>query len=79
MIRDVRLWLATWRGLFAEAGDRLAALYRRATCPHHFRPALVRGGPGRVCPICDKAESLTREEFFAHFGERYQGMINGRD
>lgn len=38
-------------------------------CPHRFRPARVNDKPARVCKICDHIELLTREEFFAYFGE----------
>lgn len=32
--------------------------------------------PGRVCNICDAAQELTREEFYAEFGERYQTLLH---
>jgi len=66
MRRTFKLWLNTWRARL----DSLRLWYDRRTCPHSFRPARVKDKPGRFCPICEKAEELTPEEFYAQFGEK---------
>lgn len=55
----VRQYLARWQ-LWLD----------QQRCPHTFRPARIEDKLGRICKICDHAETLTPEEFFAHFGER---------
>lgn len=55
--------------------DLIIEFYQRRTCPHSYRAALVNNKPGRVCRICDQAEELSAEDFYAHFGEKYQGLI----
>lgn len=66
MRRRFKLWRNTWKARI----EALLLWHGQLMCPHTFRPARVEGGPGRVCRICDKVESLTPEEFFAQFGER---------
>lgn len=75
MTRWFRLTLRTWRLRIRASVDRVAVWYERRTCPHLFRAALIEKGPGRVCKICDLAQPLSREDFYAEFGERYQGML----
>lgn len=76
MARKFWLLIATWRGKIVGARDSLMTLYYQRTCPHLFRAALVGGKPGRVCKICDLTQELSREDFFAEFGERYQAVLH---
>lgn len=55
--------------------DRIRTWYEQRTCPHLFKAALIEKRPGRVCKICDLAQPLSREDFFAEFGEKYQAML----
>lgn len=77
-LRTFRLLLATWRARVLAAYYDLELRFRQQTCPHSYRAALVEGEPGRVCRMCDASERLTREEFYAQFGERYQALLNAR-
>lgn len=76
-LRTLRLWAGTWRAKARGVIKRLQSAYLRRTCPHDYRAALVKGEPGMVCRICDTSRVLTREEFYAQFGEKYWGMIGG--
>jgi hypothetical protein len=67
--------MRTWRLRFRATADRLVVWYQQRTCPHLFKAALINKGPGRVCKICDVAQTLSREDFYAEFGERYQAML----
>ncbi|MDQ3748013.1 MAG: hypothetical protein M3367_03195 [Acidobacteriota bacterium] len=58
-IAGFHLWLDKWQLWFDQK-----------RCPHSFRPARIEAKVGRICKICDKAELLTPEEFFAYFGEQ---------
>jgi hypothetical protein len=58
------------RDAFMRWWDAWILRYDQYRCPHLFRPARVNDQPGRVCKICEKAEQMTPESFFAHFGER---------
>lgn len=74
-MRTLRLLLKTWRARFFAFCDSVERIYRQRTCPHSFRAALVANHPARVCRICDLSQQLSREEFYAQFGEKYQAMI----
>lgn len=76
MTRWIRLTLNTWRLWFRAVADRWRVWYEQRTCPHLFRAALIDKAPGRVCKICDLAQPLSREDFYAEFGERYQAMLH---
>lgn len=64
--RELKLWKAT----FVSWSESLKTRWEQYSCPHDFRPARIKDKPGRVCKICDKAETLSPEIFFALFGER---------
>jgi hypothetical protein len=38
---------------------------------HLWRPASIKGQPGRVCCFCEKAEVISKEEFYALFGRPF--------
>lgn len=75
MRRRFKLFVNKWTAKFNAAIDALRLHFEQRTCPHSFRPARVNSQCGKVCRMCDLPVELTREEFFAEFGERYQGMI----
>lgn len=58
------------------ARERFTIWYEQRTCPHLFKAALIGKQPGRVCKICDLAQPLSREDFYAEFGEKYQSMLH---
>lgn len=76
ILRTLRLKLNTWRGRVTAIAERVKTWYMQRTCPHLFRAALIEKQPGRVCKICDLAQPLSREDFYAEFGERYQAMLH---
>lgn len=45
-------------------------------CPHFWRPARYGRAQtlGRHCTMCQANQPLSKEEFYAHFGERF-GML----
>lgn len=59
--------------------NRTADLLRSPVCdhshPYDWRPALADGGPARICRYCKKIEPLTREVFYALFGERVYRLL----
>lgn len=75
MLRWIRLTLRTWQIQLRALRDRVMIWYEQRTCPHLFKAALIKKQPGRVCKICDLAQSLSREDFYAEFGEKYQAML----
>jgi hypothetical protein len=73
--RRLRLYWHTWRARIVAAVERVTRWYSQRTCPHLFRAALNQGAGGRVCKLCDLAQPLSREDFYAEFGERHQAML----
>jgi hypothetical protein len=76
VLRTVRLSVNTWRRWASSIKERVQAWYLQRTCPHLFRAALINKQGGRVCKMCDLAQPLSREDFYAEFGERYQAMLH---
>ena len=66
MVRELRLWLQTFRAYRASWRIRI----EQWLCPHTFRPARLGDKPARLCDFCGSVERLTPEEFFEQFGER---------
>lgn len=56
--------------------ERARTWYLQRTCAHLWQAALIEKQGGRVCKICDLAQPLSREDFYAEFGERYQAMLH---
>lgn len=76
MLREFRLFKATWVTRIQKPFDNLSQWIDQSLCRHVFRPAVEDKTPARVCKFCDKLELLTKEEFFAYFGEVGQGMLH---
>lgn len=75
LTRQIRLTLNTWKRRIAARVDALRVWYEQRTCPHFWQAALVNKHPARVCKMCDVAQELSREDFYAEFGERYQAIL----
>ena len=74
MVAEVRRALRLWLNGVRARLDAFVRWYEQRTCPHSYRPARINNKPGRLCRICDRAEELTPEEYFALFGEKgWQG------
>lgn len=75
-MRKLRLFVNKWHHKVLGFRESLLTYYYQRTCPHLFRAALVGGQPGRVCKICDLSQELSQEDFYAHFGEKYQSVLH---
>lgn len=76
MRRAFHLTINTWRLYFRAKADAVRAWHEQRTCPHIWQAALVNKHAGRVCKLCDLAQQLSREDFYAQFGERYQAILH---
>ena len=38
-------------------------------CDHKWRPATTSRGPARLCEKCTRTEDITKEEYYARFGQ----------
>lgn len=71
----IKLEYRTWLARVVRLIDRLQLWFEQKTCPHLWRPVLTKEQPGRLCKICDLVQILSREDFYALFGECYQAML----
>ncbi len=85
--RESKLRLRLWQMRGQAVLDRINRWWAKQHCIHSWRPAVaeINDAPflklkmlGKQCRYCDKWEQLTREEFYAEFGERYQAMLPKR-
>lgn len=70
----LRLEFRAWRDRVLSLVDRLSLVIQQKTCPHLWRPVLAKDQPARLCKICDLVQVLSREDFYALFGEKYQAI-----
>lgn len=75
-LRSWRLLRNTLKARVRAGINRVRLWYLQRTCGHLWRAALIEKQGGRVCKICDLAQPLSREDFYAEFGERYQAMLH---
>ncbi len=75
MKRWFRLTLNTALLRLRAVIDQWRIRYEQRTCPHIWRAIRLNNAPARLCKICDLAQPLSREDFYAQFGERYAAML----
>lgn len=63
--REWRFKLVAWR----EWKEAWQTWLDQKRCPHIFRPVRTGKRLGQICDACDHLELLSKEEFFALYGE----------
>jgi hypothetical protein len=72
--------------IFEQLGQKIESLVdqtvtwvNQQTCRHRtYRPALVKGNPGRICTDCKMPERISEVAFYAQFGEKTMAEVKRR-